>query len=102
MSKKENNIMGLARIVGPTLGLFVGLIAVGQGLDIVAGITLWITIWTAIWWVFEAVPIPVASLVPISMLPLLGVLDSKQVAQAYGHKLVLLLLGGFLLSRAME
>ena len=102
MSKKENNIKGLARIIGPTLGLLVGFIAVGKGLDIVAGITLWITIWTAIWWVFEAVPIPVASLVPISMLPLLGVLDSKQVAQAYGHKLVLLLLGGFLLSRAME
>ena len=36
------------------------------------------------------------------MLPLFGVLSSKQVAQAYGHKLVLLLLGGFLLSRAME
>ena len=102
MSKKEKNINSLARIIGPTLGLFIGFLAVGQGLDIVAGITLWITTWTAIWWVFEAVPIPVASLVPISMLPLLGVLDSKQVAQAYGHKLVLLLLGGFLLSRAME
>ena len=102
MSKKENNIKSLARIIGPALGLFVGIIAIGKGLDIVAGITLWITVWTAIWWVFEAVPIPVASLVPISMLPLLGVLDSKQVAQAYGHKLVLLLLGGFLLSRAME
>jgi len=102
MSKKEKNIKSLARIIGPVLSLLVGLMAIGQGLDIVAGITLWITIWTAIWWVFEAVPIPVASLVPISMLPLLGVLDSKQVAQAYGHKLVLLLLGGFLLSRAME
>ena len=102
MSKTDNKIKSLARIIGPTLGLFVGVVAVGQGLDIIAGITLWITVWTTIWWVFEAVPIPVASLVPISMLPLLGVLDSKQVAQAYGHKLVLLLLGGFLLSRAME
>ena len=102
MSKTDNKIKSLARIVGPTLGLFIGIVAVGQGLDIIAGITLWITIWTTTWWVFEAVPIPVASLVPISMLPLLGVLDSKQVAQAYGHKLVLLLLGGFLLSRAME
>jgi len=102
MSKTDNKIKSFARIVGPTLGLFIGIVAVGQGLDIIAGITLWITIWTTTWWVFEAVPIPVASLVPISMLPLLGVLDSKQVAQAYGHKLVLLLLGGFLLSRAME
>ena len=102
MSKTDNKIKSLARIIGPMLGLFIGIVAVGQGLDIIAGITLWITIWTTTWWVFEAVPIPVASLVPISMLPLLGVLDSKQVAQAYGHKLVLLLLGGFLLSRAME
>ena len=102
MSKTDNKIKSLAIIIGPTLGLFIGIVAVGQGLDIIAGITLWITIWTTTWWVFEAVPIPVASLVPISMLPLLGVLDSKQVAQAYGHKLVLLLLGGFLLSRAME
>jgi len=102
MSKTDNKIKSLARIIGPTLGLFIGIVAFGQGLDIIAGITLWITVWTTTWWVFEAVPIPVASLVPISMLPLLGVLDSKQVAQAYGHKLVLLLLGGFLLSRAME
>ena len=102
MSKKERTKKKLAAPIGPVLGLVVGVTSVWLGLDIVAGITLWITVWTAIWWVFESVPIPVASLVPLSMLPLFGVLDSKQVAQAYGHKLVLLLLGGFLLSRAME
>jgi len=102
MPKTEKHKKNLAMPLGPLLGFFVGLISVYQGLDIIAGITLWITIWTAVWWVFEAVPIPVASLVPLSMLPLFGVLSSKQVAQAYGHKLVLLLLGGFLLSRAME
>ena len=102
MPKTEKHKKNLAMPLGPLLGFFVGLISIYQGLDIIAGITLWITIWTATWWVFEAVPIPVASLVPLSMLPLFGVLSSKQVAQAYGHKLVLLLLGGFLLSRAME
>ena len=102
MTKREKHKKNLAMPLGPILGFCVGLISVYQGLDIIAGITLWITIWTATWWVFEAVPIPVASLVPLSMLPLFGVLSSKQVAQAYGHKLVLLLLGGFLLSRAME
>ena len=102
MTKREKHKKNLAMPLGPLLGFFVGLISVYQGLDIIAGITLWITVWTATWWVFEAVPIPVASLVPLSMLPLFGVLSSKQVAQAYGHKLVLLLLGGFLLSRAME
>ena len=102
MSNKKNKKNKLALVAGPVFGFVVGLISIALGLDIVAGITLWIAVWTASWWVFEAVPIPVASLVPLSMLPLFGVLDSKQVAQAYGHKLVLLLLGGFLLSRAME
>ena len=102
MSNKKNKKNKLALAAGPVFGFVVGLISIALGLDIVAGITLWITVWTASWWVFEAVPIPVASLVPLSLLPLFGVLDSKQVAQAYGHKLVLLLLGGFLLSRAME
>ena len=102
MVKKQNKINRLMIIIVPLLGCFGGFFSILKGLDIVAGITLWITVWTALWWVFEAVPIPVASLVPISMLPLFGVLDSKQVAQAYGHKLVHLLLGGFLLSRAME
>jgi sodium-dependent dicarboxylate transporter 2/3/5 len=37
-----------------------------------------------------------------ALFPLLGVLDDRQVATAYGHPLILLLLGGFLLSTAME
>lgn len=72
------------------------------GLEPAAAITLGVAFWTAVWWVFEVLPLPVTSLLPIALLPLLGVLDSKQVAQAYGHPLVLLLLGGFLLSQALE
>lgn len=56
----------------------------------------------ATWWVTEPVPIPVTSLIPFATLPLLGVLDHKQVATAYGHTLILLLLGGFVLSTALE
>lgn len=88
--------------LGPLLGLLLGVFSFANGFDLLAAVTIWVTIWTATWWVFEAVPIPVASLVPLAILPLFGVLTSKQVAQAYGHKLVLLLLGGFLLSKAME
>lgn len=55
-----------------------------------------------IWWVFEPVPIPVTSLLPLAILPLTGVLTPNEVGQAYGSPLILLLLGGFLLSKAME
>ena len=72
------------------------------GLETPAAITLGIALWTALWWIFEAVPIPVASLLPLSLLPLFGILEPKVVGEKYGHPLVLLLLGGFLLSKAME
>jgi sodium-dependent dicarboxylate transporter 2/3/5 len=71
-------------------------------LEKMPAITLAVASWTALWWIFEAVPIPVASLLPLSLLPLFGVLSPKVVGEKYGHPLVLLLLGGFLLSKAME
>jgi sodium-dependent dicarboxylate transporter 2/3/5 len=64
--------------------------------------TAGVTIWCLLWWVSEPVPIPVTSMLPMGLLPLLGVLDGLQVAQAYGSPLILLLLGGFILSKAME
>ena len=55
-----------------------------------------------VWWVSEAVPIPVTSLLPLAVLPLFDVLTPAQVGQAYGSPLILLLLGGFLLSKSLE
>ena len=56
----------------------------------------------AVWWVFEPVPIPVTSLVPLAILPLVGVLSPGDIGQSYGSPLVLLMMGGFMLSVAME
>jgi sodium-dependent dicarboxylate transporter 2/3/5 len=41
-------------------------------------------------------------MLPLAVLPLLGVLTPAEVGQAYGSPMILLLLGGFLLSKAME
>ena len=54
------------------------------------------------WWVFEPIPIPVTSLLPLALMPLFGVLTPAETGEAYGSPLILLLLGGFLLSRGME
>lgn len=56
----------------------------------------------AAWWVLEPIPIPATSMIPFAALPVAGVLDHKQVAAAYGHHMILLLLGGFMLSVAVE
>ncbi|MDF1660599.1 MAG: SLC13 family permease [Planctomycetota bacterium] len=61
-----------------------------------------LTIWMAFWWLTECIPIPATSLLPLGILPILGILNSAKVAQAYGHKMNLLLMGGFMLARAIE
>ncbi|WMS87744.1 SLC13 family permease [Pleionea litopenaei] len=88
--------------IGPLLAVLVGGIAAFLGLETKAVITLSITLWCAVWWVSEPIPIAATSLIPMALFPLLGVLSTKQIAGAYGHTLILLLMGGFLLSKAME
>ena len=65
-------------------------------------ITAAVAIICVIWWVFEPVPIPVTSLLPLSIFQISGVLTKDEVGQSYGSPLILLLLGGFILSKAME
>ena len=54
------------------------------------------------WWIFEPIPIPVTSLLPLALMPMFGVLTPAQTGAAYGSPLILLLMGGFLLSWGME
>jgi len=61
-----------------------------------------VTVICIIWWVFEPIPIPATSFLPLGLLPLLGVLTPTQIAHAYGNPLILLLLGGFILATALE
>jgi len=86
--------------LGLALTLGLGLAASGQPSDVcwTAGVTLL----CAIWWITEAVPMPVTALLPFAIFPLVGVLTPAEVGQAYGSPLILLYLGGFMLSMAME
>jgi sodium-dependent dicarboxylate transporter 2/3/5 len=86
--------------VAGSIASYLGVVAMGQTHEVAA--TAAITLLCLLWWVFEPIPIPVTSLIPLAGFPLLGVLDRHQVAAAYGSQLILLLLGGFLLSKAME
>ena len=57
--------------------------------------TAGIATWVALWWVFEPISIPRYLDDSICGVSAAGVLSNKEVAQAYGHWLILLLLGGF-------
>ncbi len=83
-------------------GLIVGILLRRTGYEHSLWWTAGVTTWVALWWVFEPIPIPATSLIPFAAFPLGGVLTHVQVATAYGHTLILLLMGGFVLSAAME
>lgn len=89
-------------VLGPVLAAAVAALLLSAGYERDVGIVSFVAVLCVLWWVFEPVPIPVTSLLPLSLLPLLGVLTPAEVGQAYGSPLILLLLGGFLLSKAME
>ncbi len=72
------------------------------GLSGAAAVTAAVTLLCTVWWITEAIPLPATALVPVAVFPLSGVLSPGQVADAYGNPLILLFLGGFLLSKAME
>ncbi len=61
-----------------------------------------ITLLTVILWVTEAIPIPATSLIPFALFPFAGVLTHKEASAALGSHIVLLLMGGFMLSRSLE
>ena len=63
-----------------------------------------LTVLMAIWWMTEAVPIPVTSLLPMVVLPLLlgGVFSLQDVTTDYANWRVYLFFGGFLIAIAME
>ncbi len=88
-------------LAGPILALALFLVLTSMNHPSGVAITAAITLWCALWWIFEPIPIPFTSLLPLALFPLLGVLTPAQVGQAYGSPLILLLLGGFMLSTAM-
>ncbi|MEO1656683.1 MAG: SLC13 family permease [Pseudomonadota bacterium] len=59
-------------------------------------------IWMATWWVTEAVPIPVTALLPLVILPVVAGQSVSQTAAPYMHPIVVLLMGGFIVAKAIE
>lgn len=56
----------------------------------------------AVWWMTEAISIYATALLPLLLFPLTGVASAKAAAAPYGHHLIYLFLGGFIIAKSME
>lgn len=63
-----------------------------------AGVALWL----AVWWMTEALPLGVASMLPLAAFPLMGIATNSDVSSAYSSTLFWLFFGGIQLSLALE
>lgn len=92
------------------IGLLSGAVAVvvmlflpaPEGMPAEAWAVAAITILMATWWVWEAIPIAATALVPVALLPMLGVTTIAEATAPFANPLVFLFLGGFCIAIAME
>ncbi|MFZ4765588.1 MAG: SLC13 family permease [Roseimicrobium sp.] len=76
------------------------------GLPIEASRVAMLALTMAVFWVTEALPIPATALLPLVMLPALGITKGsaamREAAAPYADPIIFLFMGGFMLSLAME
>ena len=89
-------------ILGPLTFIIVQIWAPFEDLPPDGNAILASTIWIAIWWITEVIPIAVTSLLPLVLFPLTDGLELTQTAASYGHKLIFLYVGGFIIAIAIE
>ncbi len=89
-------------VVGPIVSISFFALLLINGVEYIPAITAAITCLTAWWWATEAFAIPVTSLIPFVAFPLFGVINHREAAAGLGSHIILLLLGGFLMAKALE
>ena len=96
-------VRALAAIVaGPLLFLALSLVPPPTGMSAGGWSLVALLAWMVVWWVSEALPLAATALLPVVVMPLAGIAEVGTVTRAYGHPLIFLFLGGFMLAMAIE
>lgn len=89
-------------VSGPIIGLLVFLAMQYFTQNILISKAAGVAVWIAIWWITEAVNIYFTAFLPLSLFPILGIMDMKEVAPMYTNEIIFLFIGGFLIAFAIE
>lgn len=92
----------LGLLVGPAAFAAVYFLLPLEGLEWNGRVTLAVFAWMALWWIAEPIPWGIACLLPLVLLPLLGVLRIEQVVAYYGQNIFFWIWGTTMLGYAME
>lgn len=95
---------------GRPLGLFLGplvfagflLVPPPAGFAPEAWQVLGLTLFMASWWISEALPLPVTALLPVAVLPVLGVTPMEAATAPYANPIIFLFMGGFAIALAVQ
>ncbi|HSI63649.1 MAG TPA: DASS family sodium-coupled anion symporter [Candidatus Saccharimonadia bacterium] len=107
---EEGNLLEGGYGLRQKIGLFLGLALLACtllappvfGLAAPASKVALLAITMAVLWITEAVPIPATALLPLVLLPILGVAPVKESTAPYADPIIFLFMGGFMLALAME
>lgn len=88
--------------LGPMLFLLTFLVPAPEQMAPQAWTVSGLAMWMAAWWITEAMPLPVAALLPVIILPTLKIMPLKEVTAPFASSIIFLFLGGFIISLAME
>ncbi len=89
-------------LLGPVAFLCTVLLPAPAGFSQLAWPTAGLLVWMALWWITEAVPLAVTALLPLLVVPLIGLPQPAQILTQYANSTIFLILGGFLIGLAME
>lgn len=92
--------------IGLVLGLVLFplllLLPAPEGMSDAAWRTAAVGLLMATWWITEAIPIPATALLPLVLLPMLGVASIDDAASPYANPVIYLFMGGFLIAAALQ
>ncbi|MDP3717190.1 MAG: DASS family sodium-coupled anion symporter [Acidobacteriota bacterium] len=92
----------LGLVGGPLLCTAMLFTAPPDDMALLAWRTAAVGVLMAVWWVTEALPIAATALLPIVLLPVLGIADVAAATAPYANPVIYLFLGGFLIAMALE
>lgn len=99
-SGRRPSLRSVALVLGPLLGLLV--LLAPTGLDPAAQRLAAVFALVIVYWVTEAIPLAATALLGPTLALLLGVASPRDTYASFGHPIIFVFLGSFLIARAMS